>query len=502
MFFEPKQEQYQQFLKPLLEAPGSRYCVRDWPDEYRWEPRNFIRDGLMPDADGSGGPPPTTEIPNNLALIVGNIVNWRLTIHGRTKAASRSQANYPLLKATDYARRVRQSAGFPNAAPPRMLIWMADSDKHSILPKTVESRTRTSSILEAYCHVEEIAGARSRPKVRREDALDRRSMERVAGRMRKNGIQVPKGNQSSPDNSSLELSSTSRDWHQELLGLEERFKAEKIPQFVGLPPGPAKRKKWGVDGDPERTLEYKRMLRLQGVLRGQNREIKKVEELIQKQAEIDRMDLEIANSESIDEDKQQSKLEELDARIAELKGLQEKFTEKELYRCMFLDDDRRAFEMDPPLLMWDRRNAEPLILKETDFYHPQELALVDFQINPEATTSSTTSEQDMYYDMLASALLAPKGPTTAKHLKTVGPGAYQALVKNAPSLRDPRKGGRRDIESVRARTMTPEMLREFAIAWDEWAFKPPMADTLAQSDPATVQLMRGGGPAARDRLHA
>lgn len=501
VLFEPKQDQYLQFLNPLLDAPGSRYCLRDWPDEHRWETTNFIREGLMPDAEGLGGPPPTTEHPNNLALIIGNIANWRLTVHGHRKGARRSPANYPLLKATDYARKVRLNAQSPNAAPPRMLIWMADSDKHSILPRTAEGRTRTSSILEAYCHVEEIAGARSRPKMRREDALDRRSMARVAERMRRTGNQEPKGDQNCPDEARLDLSSTSREWHQELRDLEEGFRAEKLSQFVGLPPGPLKRIKRGAEGNPERTPEYEKMLQLRGVLAGQNREIKMVGELVRKQAEIDRMDLEIATSESIDKDKQESKLKELDARIADLKELQAKLTEKQLYRFMFLDDDRRAFEMNPPLLMWDRRNAEPLFAKDQDFHQPQELALVDFQVNPNSNIPPTTSDQNMYYDMLASALLAPKGPTTLRHLNTVGPGAYQALVKNVPSLRDPRKGGRRDIESVRARTMTPEILHDFAVAWDEWPFKPPMADTLAQSDPGMVQLTRGGGPAAKDRMH-
>ena len=382
-----------------------------------------------------------------------------------------------------------------------MLIWMADPDKHSILPRTVENRTRTSSILEAYCHVEEVAGTGSRPKIRREDALDRRSAARVAEKMRRSGIPVLEEDQSSLDDASLDLSSTSRDWHRELHDLEEGFRTEKISQFVGQPPGPRKRKRWGAEGDPERTPEYKRMLRLRGVLSGQNREIKKVGELVQKQAEIDQMDLEIARSESMPEKKRQSKLKELDARIADLKELQDQLTEKERYRCMFLDDDRRAFEMDPPLLMWDRRNAEPLTAKEDDFHQPQELALVDFRINPDSHIPSTTSDQDMYYDMLASALLAPKGPTTAKHLNSVGPGAYQALLKHVSTFKDPRKGGRRDVESVRARTMTPEMLRELALAWDQWAFKPPLADTLAQSDPGMVQLIRGGGPAARDRMH-
>ena len=446
----------------------------------------------MPSADGVGGPPPTTDIPNNLALIVGNVVNWTLIVHSRSK-----NLNYPSLKALDFARRARQSTRSTNAAPPRMLIWTADSDKHPMVPRTVDSRGRTSAILEGYCHVEEIVGSSKPRKYRREHSLDIKSMQRVAERMQGSGTQNPQGSQANPCNETPELSSTSREWHQELRELEEGFKAERFSQFVGLPPGPLKRTPRRGQVLLERTPEYKRMMTLQNVLKGQNSEIKKVEDLLQSQAEIDRLDLEIVISECIDEDKRKSKYEELDARIFELKKAQEKLTQKELNRFMFLDDDRRAFKMDPPLLMWDRRTAEPVIAQEEDFYSPKELALLDFQTKLAPNMPPTTANQDVYYDMLASALISHKGPANAKLLDTVGPGAYQALVKHAPSLRNPCKSGRRDIESVRARTMTTEMIRELAVAWDEWPFKPPLLDTLIQSVPMMEDLSRGGGPAAR-----
>ena len=446
----------------------------------------------MPNADGVGGPPPTTEIPNNLALIVGNIVNWTMVIQGRSKSL-----NYPSLKALDFARAARQSANSTKAAPPRMLIWTADSDKYPMVPRTVDSRGRTSAILEGYCYVEEIVGSSKPRKYRREHALDIRSMQQVANRMQGSGTQKPQVGQTCAYNETYELSSTSRAWHAELRELEEGFKTHRFSQFVGLPPEPLKRTPRRGQGLPERTPEYKRMVTLQYVLKGQNAEIKKVEDLLQMQAEIDRLDLEAANDESIDKDKQKSTYRELDARVVQLKKAQERLTQKESYRFMFLDDDRRAFEMNPPLLMWDRRSIEPLIAREEDFHCPKELALLDFQTKLRPTVLPTTADQDLYYDMLASALISHKGPANARLLDTIGPGAYQALVKHAPSLQDPRKGGRRDIESVRARTMTPEMIRELAIAWDDWPFKPPLPDILIQSDPLMDELSRGGGPAAR-----
>ena len=498
VLFEPKQRLYLQFLKPLLDNPGSRYCLKDWPDEYRWEASNFIREGLMPNAEGVGGSPPTTEPPNNLALIIGNVANWKWTSPGQNQSKKSMKAvNYPVIKALDYARRVRQIALSSSAPPPRMLMWMSDMDKHSILPKTIHARNKTSSILEAYCHVEEIAGAKSRPTVRREDTLNERSMARVAKTMRKSGIQVPERDSTGLDDVKRGLANTSRDWHQELLDLEEAFKAEKIPQFVGLPAGPLQRRKFNRN-DPTRTPEWEKLMELRQVLNGQNKDVALVSKLLRKQAEIDRMDVQIARSKSTDKDQPQSRFKTLDIRIAELKELQAKLSKKQLNQFMFMDDERRAFEMEPPLLMWDRRNAEPLVAQDTDFYHPQDLALLDFQIDPDSNVPSTTSDQNTYYDTLATNLLVHRGPTTLRRLNSVGPGAYEALVRNLPSIQNPLKGGRRDVDSIRVRTMTPELLREVAVAWDEWPFKPPMSEILAQSDPDTIEFMRGGGPGARD----
>ena len=443
-----------------------------------------------------GGPPPTTEKPNNLTLIVGNVANWKISGSGGGK-----KTNYAALKAFDYARSVRHSVRSTGSGPPRMLVWMTDADKLSILPRTVDNRGRLASLLEAYCHAEEVVGSNIRHKTaRREDALDARSSIRVAARMKRKGISTPKGRTSNMDNDVIDLSNTSREWHQELRELEDGFKAQRLSQFVELPPGPLVARRSSHNDPRTLTPEYLRMRLLQRVLKGQNKEIKKVQELVQKRAEIDRLEFASATSERNDEDKQITKFEEIDARIQELKKLEEMLSKKELYRFWFLDDDRRAFEMDPPLLMWDRRNAEPLLAKGEDFHQPNELALLDFQTKDLGKMQSTTTDQDLYYDMIASAILSPRGPTTVKYLDNVGPGAYQALVNEAPSLHDPRKGGRRDVESVRARTITSEMIRELASAWEKWPFKPPLAEVLNQSLDADVgELMRAGGPASKQQ---
>lgn len=478
----------------MLDAPKSRFHLRDWPDEQRWTVANYVREGLVPDARGCGGPPPTTDAPNNLILMLVNLVGWDAgPIHTFTTI------NFAGVKATEFARSARQSHTSSIPPPPRTLMWVEDVHKFKVIPRTVDKRTKLTTMLEAFAHAEEVAGSniRSKGAIKRERALDAQSTAFVMQRMRRSGTHNPVARRPFSHEDELGLSATSRTWHQELEDLKVGFENQQISQFAGLPPGPLVGKLRRKD-TRSFSPEFKRMATLKAILNGQNSQNEKVSRLLDMQADIDRIDLDL-RMENIAESEYFSRRERLESRMKELKQAQNRLSTKEFYRFMFLDDDRRAFNMDPPLLSWDRRCAEPLIVHQNEFSRPKELALLDLQtVNERRTIKATTSSQELYYDMIASKLLGINGPTNLKHLDTVGPGAYNALIKSSPSLQDPRKGGRKDIDSVRARTLTAEMLTELAIAWDNWPFKPSLANMLRQTDVADHDtLLRWNGPASR-----
>lgn len=444
----------------------------------------------MPHSDGFGGPRSTTEDPRNMTLLVANIAN--------EKQPRANRYPYAALKVLDFVNRARQSLISQIQGPVRLLMWIEDSDKRIFLPRTVDHRGKLASQLEAYCHVEEIIGCMKPVRgSRRENILDVRSSDAVAKRMIENNLQIPPSRQINSNNKTFDLSDTSRDWHRELCELEEAFEIGKLAQFIGLPPGPLVSGKTPGRKDP-RTFspEWLRLRTLRGVLKGQNSEIDKVRGFVQQQAEIDELDME-ANREDIGKDEREKALESLDIKIKNFKDATDMLSKKELYRLMFIDDDRRAMEMDPPLLMWDRRSAEPLIAQANEFHTPREMALLDFQMKPKESFR-LTSEQAMWSDMITTALFNPRGPTNLKQLNVVRPGAYEALVSNISALRDPRQGGRRDVDSVRIRAMTPEIFHGLAIAWDNWAFKPSLADVLSRFNPQEAKLLRSRSVAARN----
>lgn len=365
-----------------------------------------------------------------------------------------------------------------------MLMWLADSDKRTLLPRTVAYRSKVAVSLELSMHVEEIVGGPPlESKARREDALEIKSGERVAERTKEEGLILPPRRQLAYEGTFGRSSAgTTRDWHQELQELAEGFKTLKYSQFVGELPKPlidARGRKQGVPFTPE----YKRFRRLKGIFNRANVNHNKADKFVQMQEEIDRLDLK-AHRTDIDTEQRKELFRVLDAKIQDYKASLEDLREADLQKMMFLDDDRRAFAMHPPLLMWDRRKAEPILAEDDEFYHINKpMALLDFQPQPKSIKDFPMNEkQEDYFDDIATHLMSVRGPATLHHLNKLAPGAFEALTSKVPALRDPRKGGRRDIEFVRNRTLTSEMFHGLALAWDQWLFKP--------ADPRTYRSLQ------------
>ena len=483
ILMEPKQNIYLPFLQPLLDAPGSRYRLKNWPDSHLWQPKRYIEEGLLHDTKGNGGPLSTNGEPNNSILIIANLAGQTKQMREHSRAATTAH-----LKAIDFSHDVRHKTGFQQYGPTRMLMWLSDEDKRALLPKTVGYRVKLSVFMEANVALEEIVGSRRKSvvRIRREDFLESQSRKEVAIRMQEEGMSKPRGRQPGPEDRRSDVSKISRPWHSELQELEEGFQGGAFSQYVKTPAAES------IDGHMSRAMdgkaiiedlvpetpEYQRMMLLRYDANGQNVLTDRIEAVLRKQKKIDEMDSDLYR-EDIKASEQENNVKALESRTQEFKAELEKLTTKQVSGLFFRDDDRRAFAMDPPLLMWDRRKAEPLLAGEDEFYAPDQVALLDFQ--PKATDElPMTPEQSIYFDLISSSLYSPANQATFRRLDTIAPGAFDALVPQVPAIHDPRRGGRRDIDSVRVRTATPEMIHGLAVAWDNWLFKPPIEDLLTR----------------------
>ncbi|KAL6721068.1 hypothetical protein ACLMJK_000168 [Lecanora helva] len=478
VLMESKQDVFLPYLSPLLNAPNSRYVLRDWHDEDYWRPQRYVEEGLLVSLEewknqGHKHSP---------ILVLANYADHLLRKEARQSAPT-DKGLRSHLKAIDLTHAVRLKSAFQAYGPTRLLMWLPDAEKRPLIPRTVGYRGKLAVYMESAFHLEEIAGAiPSLAKIRREDSLNAESNKIVAGRMQEARIQIPPKRQDKFTDTLDVGSSKSRAWHVELAELEEGFKNLKISQRVGKPPEPLVEGKRGPKNYPNAihyTPEYMRYSRLRALASSQSRGVDKINQVLQKQEEIDKLDL-AAQRDGITAAEQKAELQEIDLKTQKFKEDANLLKPKQRENLLFLDDDRRACAFTPPLLSWDRRRADPLIVRPDEFYPHSELALLDFQPLPSEKQFPWTMQQSAYFDFICTNLFGARGMSTLEHLNHVAPTAYEALVPKCPALTDPRKGGRRDVESLRIRTLTPEMLWQLSIAWDEWLFKPSMSDIMTQ----------------------
>lgn len=451
---------YLPFLTPLLDSSGSRYHLRSWHDKQLWRPDSYVSEGLIPELEKTT----TTDGRNDTLLIIAN-----LAYGSKQKVRGLSPSH---LKIHTYINQIRSQRAFQAHGSVRLLLWMPNSGKGVILPRTVALRKRLSVDLEMVCNVEEIAGGGIDAYVFRERVrdvfLDFRSSKRVAERMKTQNIQIPFNRQDVAQKRLYEdllnraedntKGFVIRDWHKELNQLERDFRDGKFSRFENSP-------------------KYSRLIALKANFKQHKKVRANIDELIQEQEAIDRLHSGILNK-AFNEPERQGKLAELQQRTEGFKVHRENLTEYANTIFNTNSDNRRAFMMDSPLLMWDRRTAEPLIVRKDEFCDPTQLVLLDFQpLSP--SPYPVTSAQSVMFDLILGGLLGYPNETIY-HLNNLAPNAANAIIPHVSALRDPQRGGRYDLSDFRTRCFTPEMIYGIFQAWDNWPFKPPTSEMAAE----------------------
>ena len=393
----------------------------------------------------------------------------------------------PFLKISDYLGAVEGRHGFHCSGGVRMLLWMLDREKGQILPRSVAHRRALALRGERVCHIEEIVGCPIGVDAqKRETDIDVESSKLVKERQRGEGIDVSfsrsDGLAEQVDEDSSEsikdepksvgsLLATPQEWTAELQELERGFKELRYSKIVGGPPGfrPGSRIRPGQVFTPE----YNRLQVLSKAKKAQGKKMTSVEEFLRIKEEIDSEDLAISQETGSDAHLRQRRLEALDGRINDYGTKIQKLSKEWQHKIYFIADNRRAWGRDSPLLMWDQRTAEPIIPSDKDFYNAP-MALLDFR--PKDSLSNLTKSQRSYREAMITTFFTLPQFSIIRALDALAPGAAKAVIPLAPTLRDPQKGGQRDLDQLRVRMLTPEMVDEVAVAFDQWAFKPTVPE--------------------------
>ncbi|KAL8874468.1 MAG: hypothetical protein Q9174_000213 [Haloplaca sp. 1 TL-2023] len=480
---EPPDSPFVPRLQDLVNQPDSRYHLLDWDPKQYWQPHRFIAEGLLP------GPSSHASRESNSSLLF--LANAAMP----SKSPRRRPISTLHYKLLDWSRGIRTASGFHANGPVRMLLWCHEKDKTSILPRTFIYRTKLSLLLEMTNHVEEIVSSDISLGLKyqkREQRLELLSGRRVADTMHQLGIHIPAERRTdlqkeihealaqlgSDRFTSLTPSSSlqSRAWHKELQELRDRFDAGELVQAEGQAPRSRRKVK-----DPSTlTPEYLRLVELERNARHDLKRHGLVDGLLARQAKIDSLDLKVHNHD-LDEATRAAALSEMRREDEELKRyLQNTKGVHTRQKFEYFKHDRRAYAQNPPLLMWDRRNAEPLKANSEEFYPPKGLCLFDIQPR-QPFLYRMTSAQDSIFSALMTTLWY-SAPDTLKVLDQIAPGAFDALTSRVPTVWDPRRGGERDLADLPLRRVTPDMAYGLVEAWQDWPFRPDLLDLLRKGN--------------------
>ncbi|KAL8657597.1 MAG: hypothetical protein Q9226_001761 [Calogaya cf. arnoldii] len=469
-------------LEPLVKQPSSRYKLVELPPLEAWESERYVADGLLPAFDTQH----STE-PNQSILFLANTAYPS----GRRRAYPRTHLKV-LSWATDMASRINFHAG----GPVRMLLWCPEKEATPILPPNLTLRTKMSLLLEMTCEIEEIVSADQSlayKQKKRDQVLERFSGKRVAKLMEESGVSTPPGRETSvqaqireavgesnSEGAGSEENATStrtRGWHQELEVLRQ--------EFQDVPSSP-KGKYMGLSKELLENPKFARFLALDRNLRHAQKRTGLVQDLVQEQAEIDALDLQ-AHDPNMEESQRITALAKLEQRKKQLRerldNTKGKITRDEFE---FFRDDKKAYSLNPPLLLWDRRSAEPLKAYKEEFYPEVNLCLLDIQPR-HPIPYPMTGGQLMFLRMLMTTLWY-KQKDNLTVLDRIAPGAFDAVTSKVPALTDPTRGGERDIRDLSIQRLTPEMAYGLTKAWFDWPLRPNLADLLHRGGLADDEL--------------
>ena len=484
LLIEDRDSLYLPFLRHLLEKPDSRYRHVSLPTDTPTTFDQIVHAGYLPHQEILPEGDPRRDRPNDSLLLVANL--------GRSAAQVRSRGHsYGAFGSIwSFLRAIQKSSELGAYGLIRMLVWAQDSEKNLLVPRCVGNRLRKA--LEADLWLEsafEIAGLTATKSIRQRDHdLNMLSTIRVVKGMAERGVKTPvhrkspieieaeaaiaAGTESQPRNDLV----AKRGWNSELEALEKAYKDGEFKRYVGEmastsesadaqsgrpPKGGIKKRRKAVDPRYSRMLYLRVNANRQHLLKSQLNDLVEVADQLAA--------MPVSTDGPMPLQQQSSTPSELGRK---LDGMMSTTQQRlELYL-----DDRKALQDRPPLLFWDRRIDEPLVVQANEFHPQMPLALLD--LRPKAIDARLESgDNRIMLELLIRHLWqSPRRSVLPSSLEVLGDGATKALAYDVPSLRDPAQGGHSDLNQLRSRMLRPEMFADIIMAWHRWPWRPTRAE--------------------------
>ncbi|KAH8819403.1 hypothetical protein F5884DRAFT_689943 [Xylogone sp. PMI_703] len=481
ILMEPDAKCYEPYLSKLENKVGSTYKIIPRTGIIWGHLNTAASKEYLPHQEELPRGDPRLEQPNDTLLFVANL-GYYPTKQYKGFASVSTLMIHQLLSAA------RTHALFQRYGLVRMLIWLSDTEKNIILPKTISYRKKFAVEGELTCeNIIEVAGAESPDVHKREHHLDLASSRKVQKKMAAANIKVPSRRLSKlQKESSGEVESEAGDditydrpYYVELRALEEKFANGVFTQYTKTDEAVSKTAK-GRPRGAEITPEYHRLSVLRNRAKWDKRRGGKMEELLHD------FETTVAAEENLldngpDEDGKVTR-ESLEQRMEDIITTLDGWNNIERNQFWLNVDNRRAIRNNPPTLLWDRRPSEPLAVHPEEFFPQQNMCLLDFQ--PRSLWPILRDNNYYNYDYMEnilSTLFTTPTQSAKRGLETLAPGALEWLTAECPSLTDPAKGGARNLNHLAVRCLTQEMLKEIMEAWMRWPFRPSRHEMIVRT---------------------
>jgi hypothetical protein len=268
IMMEPDHKIYQPLLQPLLDAEGSTYKLIPKSGVVWGFLQEVLAPEYLPHQKELDTGDPELENPNDTLLLVANLgYNPRKPYRGFPSVTT--LFIHQLLSA------IRAHSLVHKYGLVRMLIWVDDIEKRTILPRTIVNRKKSTIEAEISCsRISEVASSTDAiGYYLRDNAMDIESSIAAVQRMKQAGIVTTKARQGplemeaykqmADENASVDAK-VQRSFYKELNDLEQAFAAGEFFEFESGPWEPTKKVRATRSARAQlQTPEYKRMMNLQ-----------------------------------------------------------------------------------------------------------------------------------------------------------------------------------------------------------------------------------------------
>lgn len=494
LLLEPDERYLDPFIKPLLDQKDSAYrhttlsgaAPKGYFDTYD----KIFDDPLLPAREPLPSHDPRLREPNNSLLVIGNLVRRYPDVRTGSNAVA-----FPNLILHHLAEAAQTNIMFQRYGLVRVLLWVPDEIKTSILPDSVLHRTGYSINLESAFDIAEVVGSdrsqlsrtdlhKKNVHRQRQDQLDVWSARRVLERMQSKGMALPEHRRPEIHQKALDTDDESlSDYNPIRLPKDKSLQAavndheerlKELADFAAIP----RVKRKNIKG-PETSFK----------LTSASQEYIKLLDQPFSRPWFDSWGVQIALEHEYSATKTKMPKEiraDLETRILaadkKLSAISDKMFSKDVAKQIgVLVGELFALCRPNPMMGWDRRPFEPMTAADEEFWPRFPMRLVDLKPRPEMLADdlmNATEANHIRRGLLKAMFTHPSAPLM-ESIDRLGPGARDIV---GPEFSDPSLGGRMDPRQLLTKDITREQLNALTKAYIEWPFRPLGSEALEVSE--------------------